>query len=87
MTKELRRWLRTPPVKWESLYKRVGAADVFRTEAEAAEIATHLARISGYISRRMNGGKHTDAVKSQNRVARGTRQALGYTYADDKITF
>lgn len=56
-------------------------------ERRAAALATHYARVSAYLSRRMSGGRHDAAVQAQNRTARKVRQALGYTYADDKITF
>lgn len=53
----------------------------------AASASVWLARVSAYISRRLSGGKHEDAVKAQNACAAKVRQALGYTYKDDKLTF
>ena len=79
--------LRTPPVRWERAVTRMRTDDRMRLCDEAAALATRAARISAYVSRRLSGGKHADAVTAQNQAARRVRQALGYTYADDKITF
>lgn len=79
--------LKTPPVKWERAVKKMGIDERMKLCDEAAAIATRAARVNAYISRFLSGGKHADAVKAQNRAARRVRQALGYTYADDSITF
>lgn len=65
----------------------VDLATLQEAERRAAILATQYSRLSAYLSRRVAGGKHADAVKAQNNVARRVRQALGYTYADDSITF
>lgn len=76
-------------VEWEAAVDALGAnsAPAFTIDSEAMNRAVYYARMAAYISRRRSGGKHADAVKAQNQVARRVRQALGYTYADDKVTF
>lgn len=81
------RFDRMPMVKWEAAYKRLTTDQRMALSDSAASTATRFSRVSAYVSRRMSGGKHADAVTAQNRTARSVRQALGYTYADDKITF
>jgi hypothetical protein len=76
-----------PMVEWEQAIDGFDH-DTRRTlDDQAAAIATRYARLSAYISRRESGGKHADAVKAQNAAARKVRQALGFTYKDDGITF
>lgn len=79
--------LNMPKVKWARTVAKMNADQMMRLSDEAARLSTEAARVSAYISRRLSGGKHDDAVKAQNRVARGVRQALGYTYKDDAISF
>jgi len=74
-------------VKWEATYNNLSLDARQEIEREAAEAATAYARLSAYLSRRMAGGKHSDAVRRQNQVAARVRQALGYTYKDAPITF
>lgn len=81
------RFARLPMVKWEAAYERLSADERRQVDDNAAAIATHYARVSAYLSRRLAGGKHADAVKRQNQTARRVRQALGFTYTDDSITF
>lgn len=76
-----------PMVEWSTLWQTYDLDEARRREADAALVAVRAARFSAYLGRRMSGGKHVDAVKRQNQVARKVRQALGYTYADDRITF
>lgn len=76
-----------PMVEWSALYEESTLDENQTMERTAAELAVTYARLSAYLSRRMAGGKHADAVKAQNKAARGTRQALGYTYKDDAISF
>lgn len=76
-----------PMVKWERAYDNLTADQRRIIDDEAAAAATQYARLSAYISRRLAGGKHADAVKRQNQSARKVRQALGFTYKDDSITF
>jgi hypothetical protein len=80
-------WKAVPMRHWETRYNGLGTDERMKLCDSAAQAATWLARLSAYVSRRMSGGKHGDAVKAQNRAARRVRQALGYTYADDKVTF
>ena len=75
------------PVDWDREYQRLTTDERYELERAITCDAVQLARFSAYLSRRMAGGKHGDAVKRQNQTARKVRQALGYTYADDKITF
>lgn len=82
-----REFLDRPFTMWSALYPSLATEDAAKIEAEAAALATAAARLSAYLSRRMGGGLHEDAVKRQNQAARKVRQALGYTYADDAITF
>lgn len=81
------RLLNVPMVRWERAVDRMSTDEQMRLSDTAAALATRAARLSAYISRRHTGGKHVVAVHAQNRAARRVRQALGYTYADDKITF
>lgn len=75
------------PVDWSALYESLDTNQRYELERQLSQDAVQLARLAAYISRRQTGGKHDDAVKAQNTAARKVRQALGYTYADDKITF
>lgn len=76
-----------PPVQWDQYCTDLGTDQRYELERQISSQAVQLARFSAYLSRRMAGGKHSDAVQAQNRAARKVRQALGYTYADDAITF
>ena len=76
-----------PMAKWEQAYENLSADERRIIDDEAARAATTYARMSAYLSRRLAGGKHVDAVKRQNQTARKVRQALGFTYTDDAITF
>jgi hypothetical protein len=76
-----------PMTAWDEAYRAMDTATAFEVDDQAANHAVHFARLSAYIARRRQGGTHTDAVKAQNRVGRRVRQALGYTYKDDSITF
>jgi hypothetical protein len=76
-----------PMVKWEAAYENLTTDQRRVIDDEAAAAATRYARLSAYLSRRLAGGKHRDAVKRQNQAARRVRQALGFTYTDDAITF
>jgi len=78
---------RMPPVRWDAYCTKLSTDQRYELERMISSDAVQLARFSAYLSRRMSGGKHADAVKAQNRAARRVRQALGYTYADDAITF
>lgn len=81
-------WLsRMSLAKLDGWYEKADLATKWDVERACASGATKLARYSAYISRRINGGKHEDAVRAQNRAARRVRQALGYTYADDAVNF
>jgi hypothetical protein len=79
--------LEAPMVHWAKLCERMSQEDRLETEGVLAQLATRAARASAYLSRRETGGKHDDAVKRQNEVARRVRHALGYTYGRDDITF
>ena len=81
------RTLKIPPVRWEALNARLSTTDRMKLEDQLTHLTVWTARLAAYLGRRQSGGKHADAVKRQNQVARKVRQALGYTYADDKITF
>lgn len=76
-----------PMVEWRKLCEKMSQEDRRETEETLAQLATRAARASAYLSRRETGGKHDDAVRRQNQVARSVRQALGYTYGRDDITF
>lgn len=79
--------LRRPLARWEQAIRRMSQEERRQLDDDAAALATHAARLSRYISRIEAGGKHADAVKAQNQAARRVRQALGFTYKDDAITF
>lgn len=79
--------LNQPFSKWEKAIDRMSTVGRMQLEDEAAALAMRAARLSAYISRRMSGGKHADAVKRQNETARKVRRALGFTYPDTPITF
>lgn len=81
------RLLNRPMASWEKAIDRLGTDARMRLDDEAAALATKAARLSAYVSRRMSGGKHSDAVAAQNRAASKVRQALGFTYKDSKISF
>ena len=76
-----------PMVEWDAAYNAMTFDERRVADDDAAAQATKYARLSAYLSRRMSGGGHADAVKRQNEVARKVRQALGFTYKDDAITF
>ena len=76
-----------PMVEWSAAYDRASADERRIIDDQAAAAATRYARLSAYISRRLSGGPHADAVKRQNQAARKVRQALGFTYKDDAISF
>ena len=82
-----RRWLDVSMVRWEKRIEALSTDERMRLADQCASACVWLARLNAYISRRISGGKHKDGVVAQNRAARKVRQALGYTYADDKITF
>ena len=82
-----RRAAKRPMVQWERYVNRMKQDERMQIGDTAAHLAEHYTRLSAYLSRRMSGGRHVDAVRAQNTAARRVRQALGYTYADDKITF
>lgn len=79
--------LNLPMVEWEAAYAELSSDERRAIDDQCAALATVASRLSAYLSRRMAGGKHTDAVKAQNVAARKVRQALGFTYKDDSITF
>lgn len=81
------RFYNLPMVEWDKAYTAMAQAEIFELERQAAEVATRYARLSAYLSRRMAGGIHADAVRRQNQTAAKVRQALGYTYKDAPITF
>jgi hypothetical protein len=83
----LEHFLQLPMTKWEETYNRLSTDERRMLDDEAAAMATKAARVSAYISRRLSGGTHEPAVKAQNIAARKVRQALGFTYRDDAITF
>lgn len=76
-----------PMSEWESTIDALPMDERMELIEQFSARATHLARLAAYLSRRLTGGKHADAVKAQNRAARKVRQALGFTYADDAIVF
>lgn len=75
------------PVDWDATISALSPDQLYTIERTISSDAIKLARFAAYLSRRMTGGKHADAVKAQNQTARKVRQALGYTYADDQIHF
>lgn len=83
----VRDWLELPLAQWASEYERMSMAERIGLADRLASQVEWMTRVNAYISRRMSGGQHKDAVTAQNRAVRKVRQALGYTYADDKITF
>lgn len=85
--KLIRRFECMAPAKWQAAYEALTLDERMALSDKAAAHATHHTRLCAYVSRRMSGGKHADAVKAQNTAARKVRQALGYTYTDDAITF
>lgn len=87
MTMTMQQFLDLAMVDWQKTIDAMPQNERHELESYLAALAQHSARASAYISRRVMGGKHEDAVKRQNEVARKVRQALGYTYADDKVTF
>lgn len=87
MTREAQDIMNAAMVEWQDRINGLPQHEAYRLESELATLATHAARLSAYISRRLTGGKHDDAVKAQNTAARKVRQALGYTYADDSVRF
>lgn len=80
-------FMRQAMVDWCAHYEKLSTDERMHTNDHAAATCERLARFVAYTSRRMAGGKHTDAVRAQNTAGRRVRQALGFTYADDKITF
>lgn len=76
-----------PMTKWEATYNRLTFDERRQQDDDAAAQAVRHARVSAYISRRLSGGKHADAVKAQNRAAARVRVALGFTYKDSPIDF
>ena len=74
-------------VTLEKVTMRLSQSDRMELGDHLAHIATQLARVSAYMSRRNTGGKHADAVRAQNQAARKVRQALGFTYGNDQIHF
>ncbi len=87
LTRPMRDVLNRPPVEWETAYNAMSFDERRAVDDAAAALATKAARLSAYFSRRLSGGKHADAVRRQNQSARRVRQALGFTYTDDSITF
>lgn len=84
------RLLKLPMVKWASEFLEISPTNgdaVHATCRELDNIAVRAARAASYFGARMRGEKHEHAVREQNRVAVKVRRALGYTYADDLITF
>jgi hypothetical protein len=79
--------LEAPMVEWQKLCEKMSQEDRRETESVLAQLATRAARASAYLSRRETGGRHEDAVKRQNAVARSVRYALGYTYGRDDVSF
>lgn len=84
---QLERFANTAMAQWDRRYGRMDSIDRNDTERHAAAMAERFARTAAYISRRMIGGTHADAVKHQNAVARGVRKALGFAYPNQPITF
>lgn len=82
-----RDWALLALVDWEAEVARLSTDEAWSLDEAAAAMAVHCARLSAYLSRRRTGGRHTVAVKHQNQVARKVRQALGFMYGDDSITF
>lgn len=76
-----------PMAEWQALYDSLSFDERRKLDDDAAAQATRYARLSAYLSRRLSGGRHEDAVKKQNQAARKVRQALGFTYKDDAVTF
>jgi hypothetical protein len=76
-----------PMAGWAGVTETMDIDARYTEERRAAEAAVYYARLSAYLSRRMSGGKHADAVKRQNQVAAKVRQALGYTYKEAPIEF
>lgn len=82
------RHLNKPMTRWPNLIKNGRITTrVWDLEREASNIAVHAARFSAYLSRRINGGNHADAVRHQNNVAAKVRAALGYTQRRSDIRF
>jgi len=81
------RALKVPPVKWEALADRLSTAERWELMRQLDQHAVSAARLAAYITRRISGGRHVDAVKRQNAVARKVRLAIGYSYPEDSLTF
>lgn len=75
------------PAEWAALVESTNDRALREMEREAAAAAIHLARLSAYLSWRLNGHKHATAVREQNSVAAKVRHALGFTFARTDITF
>lgn len=80
-------FVRMPMVQWDQHVAGFDTDTRYEVERRLAHHAERYTRACAYLSRRMSGGNHDHAVKAQNGAARKVRQALGYTYANDKITF
>lgn len=81
------RFMATPMVRWHATINRMNTSDRMALTDTLAAFAQTATRASAYVSRRHTGGRHIEAVKAQNQACRKVRQALGYTYADDQVTF
>lgn len=75
------------PVDWEAEDDRLSTDERYELERAISQDCVRLARFSAYVSRRLSGGTHADAVKRQNTVAGRVRLALGYTYRHDDLHF
>lgn len=76
-----------PMAAWDKAVTKLPTQARMDLLQELGVLTIRAARLEAYLYRRHAGGKHADAVKAQNQVARRVRQALGYTYADDAIHF
>lgn len=86
--------LRTPMVKWRARTAKLTNTERQKLIDELDALAIRCARLSGYLTSQLIGGNdptddqiHAAAVARSNRTARKVRKALGFTYANDPITF
>lgn len=91
LTREERKLIEAPPVKWRELVDRLlediphanVVNDVLSGEAE------RLTRLAAYVEFRYNRptAGHDRAVKAASKAVTAVRKALGYAYPKDDLDF
>jgi len=80
------RVLRMPMVHWQAAYEHDREVGRGLLNASGA-LAVRAARLAAYVNARDLGKSHAVAVRAQNAAARKVRTLLGFTYANDDVTF